>query len=124
MASTSEGEVREGLEGVVVTRTRLSRVDGEAGELVIAGSRVEDLAGAVPFEEVCARLWERPAVDLGPMRVQAFSRLGALGGALAAPEPMDGLRASVAQLSSKSSPDEVTAAVAVFAAAWERQREG
>jgi citrate synthase len=124
MASTSEEEVREGLEGVVVTRTRLSRVDGEAGELVIAGSRVEDLAGAVPFEAVCARLWERPAVDLGPMRVQAFSRLGALGGALGAPEPMDGLRASVAQLSSKSSPDEVTAAVAVFAAAWERQKEG
>jgi citrate synthase len=123
MASTSEGEVREGLEGVVVTRTRLSRVDGEAGELIIAGSRVEELAGAVPFEAVCARLWERPAVDLGPMRVQAFSRLGTLGGALATPEPMDGLRASVAQLPSQSSPDEVTAAVAVFAAAWERKRE-
>ena len=40
MASTSEGEVREGLEGVVVTKTRLSRVDGEAGELIIAGARV------------------------------------------------------------------------------------
>jgi citrate synthase len=123
MASTSEG-VKEGLEGVVVARTRLSGVDGEAGELVIAGSRVEDLAGAVPFEVVCARLWERPEVDLGPMRVQAFHRLGTLGGALAAPEPMDGLRASVAQLSSQSSPDQVTAAVAVFAAAWERHREG
>ncbi len=124
MASTSDEEVREGLEGVVVTRTRLSRVDGEAGELVIAGARVENLAGVVPFEEVCARLWERPAVDLGPMRLQAFARLATLGAALAAPEPMDGLRGSVAQLSSKSTPDEVTAAVAVFAAAWERQREG
>jgi citrate synthase len=123
MASTSESEVREGLEGVVVTRTRLSRVDGEAGELVIAGSRVENLAGTVPFEAVCARLWQRPSVDLGPMRLQAFSRLGGLGGALEAPEPMDALRASVAQLPSKSTPDEVTAAVAVFAAAWQR-REG
>src|SRR5450631_2967960 len=92
MASTADGEVREGLEGVVVTRTRLSRVDGEAGELVIAGSRVEDLAGAVPFEAVCARLWQRPAVDLGPMRLRVFSRLGSLGGALAAADPMDALR--------------------------------
>ncbi len=124
MASKSEVEVREGLEGVVVTRTRLSRVDGEAGELVIAGSRVEDLAGTAPFEAVCARLWERPSVDLGPMRREAFSRLASLGGALDASEPMDALRASVAHLTSKSSPDEVTAAVAVFAAAWQRRHEG
>lgn len=124
MASTAGVEVREGLEGVVVTRTRLSRVDGEAGELVIAGSRVEDLAGAVPFEAVCARLWQRPAVDLGPMRLRVFSRLGSLGGALAATDPMDALRASVAHLPSKSTPDEVTAAVAVFLAAWERQHAG
>lgn len=124
MASTSEEEVREGLEGVVVTRTRLSRVDGEAGELVIAGSRVEDVAGKVPFEAMCARLWGRPSVDFGPMRVQAFARLASLGDALGNSEPMDALRASVAHLPSKSSPDEVTAAVAVFAAAWERQHEG
>jgi len=124
MAPTSEVEVREGLEGVVVTRTRLSRVDGEAGELVIAGSRVEDLAGKLPFEAVCAKLWERPSVDLGPMRVQAFSRRATLGGALDTPEPMDALRASVAHLPSTSSPDAVTASVAVFAALWERQRNG
>jgi citrate synthase len=91
---------------------------------VIAGSRVEELAGTVPFETVCARLWERPSVDLGPMRLRAFSRLGSVGSALDAPEPMDALRAMVAHLTSKSTPDEVTAAVAVFAAAWERQREG
>jgi citrate synthase len=124
MASTSEVEVREGLEGVVVTRTRLSRVDGEAGDLVIAGSRVEDLAGTVPFEAVCARLWARPSVDFGPMRLEAFARLGTLGDALEAPEPMDALRASMAHLTSKSSPDAVTAAVAVFAAAWQRHHEG
>ena len=122
MASSAEGEVREGLEGVLVARTRLSRVDGEAGELVIAGCRVEDLAGALPFEAVCARLWGKPAVDLGPMRVRAFSRLASLGGALDVPESMDALRAAVAHLPSESSPEEVTAAVAVFAAAWERRR--
>jgi citrate synthase len=124
MASISEAVVHEGLEGVVVTRTRLSGVDGEAGQLVIAGWRVEDLAGAVPFEAVCARLWERPSVDLGPARVTAFARLESLGDALQAAEPMDALRAAVAHLPSTASADEVTAAVAVFAAAWERRRAG
>ena len=46
-----------GLEGVVVADTALSDVDGERGQLVIAGERVEALAGQVPFEAVCARLW-------------------------------------------------------------------
>jgi citrate synthase len=123
-SSTQEQEVHEGLEGVVVTRTRLSRVDGEAGELVIAGARVEELAGQIPFEAVCARLWERPAVDLGPMRVQAFSRLGGLGDALDAPQPMDALRAATAHLSDQAGEEEVTAAIAVFAAAWARRRAG
>ncbi len=124
MAPISEAVVHEGLEGVVVTRTRLSGVDGEAGQLVIAGWRVEDLAGAVPFEAVCARLWERPSVDLGPARVQAFARLPSLGTALEAAEPMDALRAAVAHLPSTAGAEEVTAAVAVFAAAWQRRRTG
>jgi citrate synthase len=118
------GEVHEGLEGVVVTRTRLSRVDGDAGELVIAGARVEELAGQLPFEAVVARLWERPFVDFGPMRVEAFSRLVGLGDALDAPEPMDALRASMAHLPDKSTADVVTASIAVFAAAWARRRAG
>ncbi len=124
MAPISEAVVHEGLEGVLVTRTRLSGVDGEAGQLVIAGSRVEDLAGAVPFEAVCARLWERPSVDLGPARVQAFARLASVGGALEAAETMDALRAAVAHLPSTAGADEVPAAVAVFAAAWQRRRTG
>src|ERR1043166_3710274 len=40
------------LEGVVATSTRLSRVDGEAGRLTIAGYAVEDLAPHAGFEEV------------------------------------------------------------------------
>ncbi len=41
-----------GLEGVVAAVTRLSHVDGEAGELLLAGYRVEDLAPRATFEEV------------------------------------------------------------------------
>ncbi len=42
----------EGLEGVVAAATRLSHVDGEAGELILAGYAVEDLAPHTSFEEV------------------------------------------------------------------------
>ncbi len=46
-----------GLEGVVAAQTRLSSVDGQAGELIIAGFPVEDLASQVTFEEVVYLLW-------------------------------------------------------------------
>ena len=42
----------QGLENVVVTCTRLSHVDGEAGKLTLAGYAVEDLAPHARFEEV------------------------------------------------------------------------
>ena len=38
-------------------RTRLSRVDGQAGELIIGGFRLEDLAPRASFEEVVFLLW-------------------------------------------------------------------
>jgi citrate synthase len=50
-------EIARGLEGVVVTETRLSRVDGEAGELTIAGFPLEELAPNATFEEVLFLLW-------------------------------------------------------------------
>jgi citrate synthase len=40
-----------GLEGVVAGETRLSAIDGEAGELVIGGFPVEELATRATFEE-------------------------------------------------------------------------
>jgi citrate synthase len=49
--------VQSGLEGVVAAATRLSRVDGERGELVIAGFRVGDLATQATFEETTWLLW-------------------------------------------------------------------
>ncbi|WP_101297651.1 citrate synthase/methylcitrate synthase [Halegenticoccus soli] len=44
-------ELREGLENVVVAETRLSRIDGEAGELLIGGYPLEELAPNATFEE-------------------------------------------------------------------------
>src|SRR5215472_13751804 len=42
----------QGLEGIVAASTRLSHVDGEAGQLILAGYAVEDLAPQATFEEV------------------------------------------------------------------------
>src|ERR1700704_4477097 len=46
-----------GLEGVVAATTRLSAVDGERGELIIAGFPVEDLAPNATFEQTTWLLW-------------------------------------------------------------------
>ena len=54
-----------GLEDVVAAETRLSGVDGEAGELTIAGFPVEELAGRASFEEVVYLLWNDELPDTG-----------------------------------------------------------
>jgi citrate synthase len=52
-----------GLEDVVAVETRLSSVEGEAGELTIAGFLVEELAGRASFEEVLYLLWNDELPD-------------------------------------------------------------
>src|SRR6185369_11991510 len=47
----------KGLEGVVVAETRLSMVDGQAGELIIGGFDVAELAMNATFEETVWLLW-------------------------------------------------------------------
>src|SRR5947199_17079 len=55
---TTMNEIKnQGLEGVVAATTRLSSVDGEAGELLIAGFPVEELAPRATFEETTWLLW-------------------------------------------------------------------
>jgi citrate synthase len=51
-------EVRPGLEGVAVAETRLSNIDGDAGELVIAGFPIEELAANATYEESVFLLFE------------------------------------------------------------------
>ena len=73
--------------------TALSHVDGARGELIIAGRRVDDLAGTVDFERVARRLWaiagaaEAPA--LGPLRLKAFERAVEIGPVLKGMTPVD-----------------------------------
>ena len=74
-----------GLDGIPAAETVLSHVDGERGELIIAGERVGDLARKTGFEGVTARLWSggtgHPVGEaavraaLGAGRERAFARL-------------------------------------------------
>jgi citrate synthase len=49
--------IHRGLADVVVTETLLSRVDGEAGRLLLAGYPVEEIAPRASFEEMLFLLW-------------------------------------------------------------------
>src|SRR3569832_1030478 len=133
---THKGCSASGLDGVVVAQTDLSEVDGEAGRLVIGGHEVEALTGAVPFEDVCALLWDGALPDAGgreqmraalaEARVRAAGLLPELGNALALPDGMDALRASMAHLMPKEGAvnASIVGAAAVFAAAWARTQMG
>lgn len=148
----SANEIREtglarpsasGLDGVLAAETSLSEVDGEGGHLRVAGFDIEALAGQASFEEICCLLWStagrvasgaRPSDEelktcraaLGEHRVRAFGLLPSLGDALRAEDGMDALRASLSHLNSlrDAHPEAVTAALAVFACAWARLRNG
>ena len=54
---TATNGFKPGLEGVVAAETQLSQVDGQQGELIIGGYRVEELAPQATFEEVVYLLW-------------------------------------------------------------------
>lgn len=97
-----------GLEGIVVARTRLSHIDGEAGRLAYGGYSIEDLAEHATFEEVAHLLWhgELPGrAELDALRAQIGDALSLAGPVLqvvrSAPEkahPMAVLRTAVSAL--------------------------
>jgi citrate synthase len=97
-----------GLDGIPAAETVLSHVDGERGELIIAGERVGDLAGKSSFEGVTARLWNAATgaslseanvrSRLGAARERAFARLPELLPATRGMSIVDGFRAAVAGL--------------------------
>ena len=62
---------RPGLEGVIAAETRLSKPNGQIGELFIAGFRLENIAPYATFEEMVYLLWN----DALPTKAQltAFS---------------------------------------------------
>ncbi|MBA3470553.1 MAG: citrate synthase/methylcitrate synthase [Herpetosiphonaceae bacterium] len=60
---TTETQIHVGLDGVVAAATRLSSVDGKAGELIIAGFPLEDFAAKATFEETLYLLWHAALPD-------------------------------------------------------------
>lgn len=132
----SDTLISSGLDGVIAARTRLSQVDGDAGELIIAGFPVGDLAAHATFEETTWLLWhgdlptgaelesfradlaahrELPAATVAVLRECAGARI----------DPMDALRIALGTVSIVS-----TEAVAIVAlapaivAAYARLLEG
>src|SRR6266700_6899415 len=97
-----------GLDGVAAAETVLSHVDGERGELIIAGEHVAELAAQSSFEGVTARLWNAATgrsmteanvrATLGAARERAFARLPELLAAIRGMAIVDGFRAAVSAL--------------------------
>jgi len=118
-----EMAVNPGLEGVVAAETALSDVDGERGELVIAGFPVGELAAHATFEETTWLLWHGRLPSA--RQLAAFRADLAAERALPAPTialvrdcaqagmtPMDGLRAAAGTITIAS--DDALAIAARF----------
>jgi citrate synthase len=127
--------VNSGLDGVVAATTRLSHVDGERGELVIAGFQVGDLAEYATFEETTWLLWRGDLPSAGqleafrselaarralPPATLTLLRECAIGGI----DPMDALRIAAGTISMAS--DDACAIVArvptIVATFWRLRR--
>src|SRR6266568_2854034 len=89
--------MNQGLEGVVAAETELSMVDGERGELIIAGYPVAELAPNATFEETVSLLWPNSGdLDLASRRALPQATLDWLVAAAAdRVDPMDALRMSL-----------------------------
>jgi len=105
--------MNQGLDGVVAAETSLSMVDGERGELIIAGYPVEELAPNATFEEAVSLLGVSPAGDrtLPPIALEVLRASARRGD-----DPMDALRAAAGVLLS----DQLFAAFPTIVAAFWR----
>jgi citrate synthase len=126
------------LEDVVAAETRLSGVDGEAGELTLAGFPVEELAGRASFEEIVYLLWHDVLPDswrLADFREELAGRrelppatLDLLRAVAAEKVPaMDALRMAAGIVSPGTVDEEALALVArlpTIVAAYSRMLEG
>ncbi|MCC8980622.1 citrate synthase/methylcitrate synthase [Bradyrhizobium acaciae] len=113
-----------GLDGVPAAETVLSHVDGERGELIIAGEHVANLADKSSFEAVTARLWNGATgkslseanvrASLGAARERAFARLPDLLPATHGMSIVDGFRAAIAGLRAESGLEHEATIVGAF----------
>ena len=103
-------DLKKGLEGVLVTESDLSVIDGDAGELVYRGYTIEELATGASYEEVLYLLWygELPNRDeLDAFESEMASERSVDDGVLATvreladadENPMAALRTAVSMLS-------------------------
>jgi len=105
--------MNQGLEGVVAAETALSMVDGERGELIIAGYPVQELAPNATFEETVSLLGVSPGGDrtLPPIAQEVLRAAAARND-----DPMDALRQAAGLLV----PDQLFAAFPTIVAAYWR----
>jgi citrate synthase len=112
---------RPGLQGVIAAETRLSHIDGMAGELIIGGYALEDIAPHAIFEEMVYLLWHdrlptQSELDdfqaqwakrrtLAPVALQTLREAAAKK-----LSPMDALRMAAGLLSLNTNPDDAEAA--------------
>jgi len=130
------GMASSGLDGVIAATTHLSHVDGERGELVIAGYPVEQLALHATFEETTWLLWNGAlpaAAELEGFSRQLAAARSLTGATMALlrecaarrVDAMDALRMAVGTLSLDS--DEavpIVARVPTAIASYSRLRQG
>lgn len=125
-----------GLDDVVAAETRMSHVDGQAGELIIRGHHLQSLAGW-RFEQVLELLWadmaeqtlsaDEISAALGKARLKAYALMQPLLPGLKGLTPVEALRLLLSALpDSAREPHHIlaVAAVPVFAAAIARQAAG
>lgn len=128
-----------GLDGVIAAETSLSSVDGENGELIVAGYPIAELAPRATFEETLFSLWygrlpDRRALQDFTSDLSARRNIGPLATSLlraaSRAEPMDALRIAAGTLSLNPPVDDDSAArdlVATFPsliAGWWRLQRG
>jgi citrate synthase len=128
--------VADGLENVVAAETILSKVDGEAGVLILRGHYLQDIAGRHSFEWLTNLLWQdfvdRPPGeaalrrDLGHARERAFATMGGLLPIASSLPPLSAVRLMLASVpdDAEDAPLLLTATVAVGLAASTRIRDG
>jgi citrate synthase len=128
--------INSGLEGVIAASTRLSHVDGERGELIIAGFPLAELASNATFEETTWLLWHgalptagalaRFRADLAAQRALPPATLALLREcATARVEPMDALRIAAGTISLETSePAAIVAKIPTIVAAYARFAAG
>jgi len=127
--------ITSGLDGIVAAATTLSDVDGERGELIVSGFRIDELAPHATFEETTWLLWHGDlptAAQLTDFRTLLASRRAVPAATLAllrdcaraGTDPMDALRiaAGAISMSSGDAPAIVGQMPAIVAAFWRLRR--